>query len=282
MLKKHFLFLFLGLFVNLYSSSTELKPAKQQVNNRAIIFDMDGTLVDSLDAKVLAWQEAFKAYGIKTTYEEISSLAGGIGSHIKAFMEKKHNVSISDEVTTRMHQIYDSCQREKVKPIDAAISLVKHLHANKTKYNILLAVASAARKKEIIKSLKIAGIENCFDAIVSGRDDLQEYKLPNGTNKPQPCIYLEAARLLGIPSWMSIAFEDSRTGTEAALQAGMHVFVIPTDITKSQFTDSHYNHRITFLKSATEFDINRYLASQTKMTLQKSLEHKGLFDETLS
>lgn len=274
MIKKSFL---LSLFIYLGTLSLKATAPKTSIDHpsvkRGIIFDIDGTLINSEEAKNKACQEAFKSYGINLSYEEIASYAGQTTYQTKIAIEKKLNKTIPNEFVTKVHQLYDSKYRTKIKPIASAINLVKYLHTNKTKYNILLAIASAARKSEILENLKIAGIENCFDVIVSGRDDLSEYKSPYGSNKPEPCIYLETAQRLDIPSWHCIAFEDSRTGCEAALKAGMHVFAIPTGVTKSQFTDNHYGHRITFLKSAADFDIERYIASQKKITLQKALEY---------
>jgi len=195
---------------------------------------------------------------------------------VKEHFAKKYNIPIPNSIIDKMHTLFGELKEEHIKPIEPTIALVKHLAENKQKYNIFVALASGAKKSEILNNLKIIGIEECFDVIVSGQDDVKAYRTPKGVNKPQPCVYLETARLLGIGSWQCVAFEDSRSGAEAALQAGMHVFAIPTKITNPQFTDAHYGHRITFLTSAAEFDIDRYLTSQIKMTHQKALEHQGI------
>lgn len=243
------------------------------LTRRAIIFDCDGTLVNNEEAIVLAWQEAFKKYNFNLSHEELAVCVGDNFYMVKEHFAKKYNIPIPNSIIDTMHAQFSSIH---IKPIEQSITLVKHLAENKQKYNIVLALASGAKKHEILNNLKIAGIEHCFDVIVSGQDDTKEYRTPKGTNKPQPCVYLHAAHLLGVPSWNCIAFEDSRSGAEAALQAGMHVFVIPTTNTKSQFSNAHFGHRITFLKSAADFDIKRYLDSQIKITHAKAQEHKTI------
>jgi len=263
--------------INQPDDSTNLKPITISTSTkRAIIFDCDGTLVSNEEVIVLAWQESFKKYNINLTYEELAPCIGDNFYMVKEHFSKKYNIPIPNSIIDKMHELFSLLSPDHVKPIASSIALVKHLSENKEKYNIFVALASGAKKSEILNNLKIAGIEKCFDVIVSGQDDVNAYRTPKGTNKPQPCVYLEAARLLGIGSWQCVAFEDSKSGAEAALQAGMHVFVIPTKITKARFTDAHYGHRITFLASAAEFDINRYLASQVTITKQKAQEHKAI------
>jgi len=248
---------------------------------RAIIFDCDGTLVSNEEALTKAFQKVLQAHDLNLTYmqmhAELSHCLGNPAPQIRNYFEKKYNISLPESFSDAIYNAFANLGIGDIKPIEPAISLIKHLAENKTKYNIVLAVASGAKKDQIINNLKIAGIEKCFDEIVSGSDDTTNYKTPSGnTNKPEPCIYLEAARRLNIPSWHCIAFEDSRTGAEAALKAGMHVFAIPTSMTISQFNSTHHNHRITFLKSAKDFNINRYLNSQEKKQLEKELEHLAI------
>lgn len=284
-MNKKILLFFLCLQIN---NSAQANPSNKSVYpsnipafKRAIIFDCDGTLVSNEDALTKAFQKVFQEYNLSLTYEqmhsELSHCLGNPAPQIRQYFENKYKVFLPKAIEESIYNAFANLGINDIKPIESAVSLIKHLAANKDKYNIVLAVASGAKKNEIIRNLTIAGIEKCFDEIVSGSEDTTNYKTPNGnTNKPQPCIYLETARRLNIPSWNCIAFEDSRTGAESALQAGMHVFAVPTKMTQSQFTTPHYGHRITFLKSAAEFDINRYVTSQEKKLLQKQQEHCNL------
>lgn len=275
MFKKSFPLLFV-VFITFALDSKQPKTTIPSSAKHAIIFDCDGTLVSNEEELTRAWQDALKLCNLHLTCEEVTPCMGLDFPTAKDYLSKKYNVAIPHSIVDNVTKAFSKFNVNHIKPIIPCVELVKHLAANKDQYNIVLAVASGSNKHLILKNLKIAGIENCFDAIVSGQDDVQEYKTPHGTNKPQPCVYLQAAHLLGVPSWNCIAFEDSRTGAEAALQAGMHVFAVPTNGTKSQFTHAHYCHRITFLKSAQEFDINRYLTSQIKIRHHKAQEHKAV------
>lgn len=84
---------------------------------------------------------------------------------------------------------------------------------------IKTAVASSSPLRQIENNLENAGMENCFDAIVSG-DEVEK-------GKPAPDIFLLAAKRIGVPPGECTVFEDSPHGIEGALRAGMNAVMIP-------------------------------------------------------
>src|SRR5262249_53665661 len=106
-----------------------------------------------------------------------------------------------------------------------------------------LAVASGARKEEILQNLKSLNIEHYFDVILSGRDDLSEYQDLEGTNKPKPYVYLKVAQELGFKPEECVAIEDSRTGVTSAVKPGCFTIAVPNDYTQ-QHDLSHAHMKI--------------------------------------
>lgn len=95
-------------------------------------------------------------------------------------------------------------------------------------------LASSAPRSEILFNLRQIGLEQAFDLIISGSDDLYAYIDSQGTNKPKPYIYLEASKQLDIFPHRCLVFEDTQAGIEAATGAGMIAVAIPTWITEGQ------------------------------------------------
>lgn len=85
-------------------------------------------------------------------------------------------------------------------------------------------------------NLRNLEIEKYFDLVLSGHDDLDEYKHkdPEGVNKPKPYIYLHAAKLLGVKPYECVVIEDSQSGVVAAENAGCIAVAVPNSFTKNQ------------------------------------------------
>lgn len=133
-----------------------------------------------------------------------------------------------------MHEYYSQHQLEGIPPILHTINFLNHLNQEKERFGLKLAVASGARKVEIIHNLRTLQIANYFDVVLSGFDDLAEYKDSEGTNKPKPYVYLKAANMLGFKPQQCIAIEDSSSGISAAVTAGCITVAVPNDFTKQQ------------------------------------------------
>lgn len=82
--------------------------------------------------------------------------------------------------------------------------------------------------------MKHLGIEDLFDVILSGHDDLIDYSDPEGVNKPKPYIYLHAAKLLNVSPTECVVIEDSMTGIISSKTAGCITIAIPNRFTEMQ------------------------------------------------
>lgn len=160
---------------------------------RAAIFDMDGTMVNS------------------------ERLWGNVGLSLAAFKEYfRLSDSVDELVRIRRDMILaEDTSLTRVNPgLHELLDLLDHLKIKK-------AVATSSFREFTKKILSGFDLEKRFDAIITG-DDVT-------LGKPDPAIFLEAAKILGAPAKECLVLEDAENGVEAAYRAGMHVFAIPHD-----------------------------------------------------
>ncbi len=182
----------------------------------AIIFDCDGTLVNSMPAHFQAWCEAlaqfgaanvlaedvFYAMGGRPTKDIVLDLNAEYGlkldpsrvalSKREAFLRKLHQVELIEEVAD-----FARSQRGKVP----------------------MGIATGGSRFVIEKTLQIVGVSDWFDEVITADDVVH--------GKPAPDIYLEAARRLGVSPMKCLALEDAPAGIESARAAGMMVVEVP-------------------------------------------------------
>lgn len=163
-------------------------------------------------------------------------------------------IDISDEVIEIKNVNYKRLQKMGVPPIQKGIDFAFRLAASKKRTGILLALASSAPKEEIMINLKQIGLENGFDLIISGSEDLKAYKDDEGTNKPKPYIYIESAKRLGIAPEFCLVFEDTKAGIDAAASAGMIAVAVPNPFTRTH-DFSNASFIIESYEELTSFDV---------------------------
>lgn len=180
---------------------------------RAVIFDMDGVLVDSEPVHFRANQLTLKEmFDIDLDYDYYKHF---IGSTIKAMWQEMHayfhvtSCTWEDLMLRNDEILAELVKKEGYPPIKGAAELVKKLH----NCGYLLAVASSSRREKIESNMTSLGILDCFDIFVSG----MELKKP----KPAPDIFLVTAEKLGVKPEECLVIEDSQNGVLAARDAGM-------------------------------------------------------------
>ncbi len=205
---------------------------------RAVIFDCDGVLVDTEYLKFQAWQEALASVNIDFTLEDYMPLVGHSTHHILRMISAAKGIPIPEEVIEKRNERYKTLQAEGVPPIQDLIEMLRMIKAERT--DMKIGLASSAPREEILVNLRHIGLDNAFDVIVSGHDDLDAYEDAEGKNKPKPYIYIEAAKRLGIDPSLCCVFEDTAAGIEAAAGAGMFAIAVPNRFTKGQdFSKAH-------------------------------------------
>ena len=184
---------------------------------KAVIFDMDGVIFDSERAVYALWCEMAEKYGFKnvdTPYYK--SIGTNKDATRKIFLDFYGEDFAYDEYkkeqSVSYHKKYDGGRL----PLKAGVfELLEYLKAD----GYFTAVASSTRSAVVQSQIEAAGLSKYFDRIIGG--DMVE------KSKPEPDIFLLAARELGLAAEECMVAEDSRNGVLAGYRAGMQVAMIP-------------------------------------------------------
>jgi beta-phosphoglucomutase len=183
------------------------------MSKKAFIFDLDGVIVDTAKYHFLAWQKLAQELGIEFTPEHNEELKGVSRVRSLDIILELGNVTASQEDKNKWLFQKNEDYLSYLVDIDESEILpgvLPVLHYLKDK-NQLIALGSASKNARPI--LEKTGILPLFNAIVDGND------VANA--KPDPEVFLQAARLLGVENEDSIVFEDSVAGVQAANIANM-------------------------------------------------------------
>jgi beta-phosphoglucomutase len=190
---------------------------------KAVIFDMDGTLVDNMDYHQEAWLRFLKSYGIYISVEEFKKKNYGIIDEIvPRFFPEKPDKEIIHRLGQEKEELYREIYGSHIKPIDGLLPFLKKLK----EHQIKIGLATAADKKNIDFTLEGLGVTDFFTT-VTGAEEVKK-------GKPDPEVFLVTAKKLGVSPQQCLVIEDSMTGIQAGLAAGMQVIAITTEHTKDE------------------------------------------------
>jgi HAD superfamily hydrolase (TIGR01509 family) len=177
----------------------------------AAIFDIDGTLVDSVDLHAMAWREALVRFGHAVTFEEVRSQIGKGGDQlIPAFLSEQEQSDHGAEMDEWRGNLFRSKYLSLVRPFSAVPELLRRVR----EAGLQIAVASSAKRRELDIYLDIACIEEFVDVVTSSEDADQ--------SKPAPDIFHITLKSLGIPPDEVVAIGDTPYDAQAAGKAGIH------------------------------------------------------------
>ena len=185
----------------------------------AVIFDCDGTLVDSMPAHFDAWCEALALYGAGGIFKEDVFMAMG-GRPTRDIV-----VELNDEYDLRLDpEAVAFAKREAFLKRLKTITLIDEVadFASSLRGKVPMAIASGGTRMVVEKILHVVGISDWFDEVVTVDD------VPIG--KPEPDVFLHAARLVGVVPAKCLALDDAPSGILAAERAGMQVIAIPSPL----------------------------------------------------
>lgn len=175
---------------------------------RGLIFDCDGTLADTMPAHYLAWTGMLSRYRIPFTEARFYALGGVPTSKIIHILAEECGVAVEDvERMTHEKEMGFLEHLHAVKPVEAVVRI-----ASSYRGRLPIAVASGGYRDTITKTLHRIGIQDWFDALVTAEDTTR--------HKPEPDVFLEAARRMGVNATECVVFEDTDIGLEAARRAG--------------------------------------------------------------
>jgi beta-phosphoglucomutase len=179
----------------------------------ACIFDLDGVLVDTAHYHFLAWKRLAKEFKYELT-EEINEQLKGVSrmQSLEIILKEAHvtlpepeKLELADRKNTWFVEYVDAMKPDELFP--GVLQLFQQLKEGGVK----IGLASSSKNAQSI--ISILGITSYFDAMVDGTMIVN--------SKPDPEIFLLAAKKLGLPPGACIVFEDAEAGVEAAVKAGM-------------------------------------------------------------
>jgi beta-phosphoglucomutase family hydrolase len=181
----------------------------------AVIWDMDGVLADTAPHHFRAWQETFAKRGISFT--EADFMRGfGVRNDviIRNILGEKTTDAQIETIAREKEATFRRIIGKDIKPLPGALELLRQLHDR----GIRMAIASSTVIENIRLIVGSLGIENYFEAVITGHDVTE--------GKPSPQVFLVAAQRLGAEPKNCVVFEDAVAGVKAAKRAGMHCVAI--------------------------------------------------------
>lgn len=187
--------------------SSEMPPPQAQ----ALLFDCDGTLVDTLSLYRVCWRQTFGRHGFEMSD---AWFAERVGNHVHAFIADafpNESEAFRDAITDEGMALF-MASTHLLEPLEHVVEIARVHHGR-----IPMAVVSSGLGHAVDASLEAVGIAGLFDVVISLDD------VPVG--KPAPDSYLRAVQLLGVDPAHCVAYEDSSTGIAAAQAAGIGTVV---------------------------------------------------------
>ena len=183
------------------------------------IFDLDGTLVDTMPLHYRAWNEAMHQVGLKETLDEdLFYSLGGVptrrvaelfGYHYGLKLDPEHVMHVKEQLYLRLIP--------EVTVIEPVANFLRTVAAHKPR-----AIATGGLPDIALPALKSARLDTYFPIVITPQD------VAPGRGKPEPDMFLLAAQRMGVPPEQCLVFEDAEPGIQAALAAGMKVVHVPS------------------------------------------------------
>lgn len=217
---------------------------------KGVIFDMDGTLLESTEADYRAWEKVFNNYNQQLPFEKYAPMLG-----VKSADVIRNEIGLRDEqdvkriLKEKFDYFVEYVNENPIKPVFAAETFLKSL----AQYPVKIALATSSRKEKMQMVLKQLNFMRYFEAIVTGDEVL------NG--KPAPDIFLLAAKRLGLNPADCVVIEDGPIGVAAAKSANMKCVAI---------TETHLAEQL----SAADLIIDTYEYADIREITEKLAEKR--------
>lgn len=197
---------------------------------KAVLFDMDGVLVDSEDYIREAAMAMFREKGIVTSPEDFKPFVGTGENRYLGGVAEKHGYRINlEEDKKRTYDIYTEMVSGKLKALPGVHEFIKSCKAR----GLRIAVATSADRIKMEINLREIGIKaEEFDATVNG--------LEVENKKPDPEIFLKAAEKIGVKASDCLVVEDAINGVQAAKDAGAKCLALQTSFKAEELQEADY------------------------------------------
>ena len=195
----------------------------------AVLWDMDGVIVDSNPHHARAWIKTLANHGVELTPEQYAEFAGRRDSDtIRYYMGIKVTDKMIADISREKQATYRQiAQAEGIKALPGVIELIKRIDSSNTPQ----ALVTSSPWKNVDLVLSALGIDDCFDVIVGPETTLH--------GKPHPEGYLLAAKVADVDPWNCVIIEDSIAGVQAGKRIGAFVIAVTNTTTKKELAKAN-------------------------------------------
>jgi beta-phosphoglucomutase len=196
------------------------------MTTQAIIFDMDGTMVDNMILHHQCWQKALANYGLEMTLEEVMATCHGKNIEIiERLFPGKYTLEERERISFEKESVYRDIFLPRLKLVNGLPALLDAARSA----GIPMGIGTAAPAGNVNFVLDNLHIRHYFDAIVDA-DGVDK-------GKPEPDVFFKVADMLGVSYANCLVFEDSPTGARTAQNAGMKAIILTTTHQAPEFAD---------------------------------------------
>ena len=196
------------------------------MNYKAILFDMDGVLIESEYLMRASAIRALADYGVQAKHEDFLEFTGMGEDRFVGGVAEKYGLTYDPVMKERAYDYFGEDVMEQAHVPAGVKEMLLDLHGR----GLTLAVCSAADLRKVKYNIMAIGVdESLFTALVTGSDVARK--------KPFPDIYLMGAEKVGMDPKDCLVVEDAISGIQAAHAAGMDAVGVPTTFTKEQLTE---------------------------------------------
>lgn len=189
---------------------------------QAVIFDMDGVLVDTVTLNWRAINQALESYGIHVNDDELYKYVGKSLKDQVSQLSQEYGVDLNyDDIESNSSSIKKELMKN-LAPKPGVVELLESLKENQ----VQIAVATSNSREVTLERLKTSGILHYFDILVT-EDDVMHHK-------PDPEVFEKAAQEMGVLSVNCVVFEDAPSGVLAAKSANMKCIAVETPHVKGE------------------------------------------------
>lgn len=183
---------------------------------KAVLWDLDGTIIDSGFTHYRSWEIVMKPFGVNLTYEMFKPLFGmNNESTMNSILGRAVSSEELEQITHQKEVTYRAELHGKIELLPGVRTWLEYIHS----YGLKQGMATSAPRENIDQVVDAVGIRSLFDVIVPG------FGHPS---KPDPWVFLQSSSRLGVAPNQCIIIEDSVAGVQAAKSAGGYCLAVTT------------------------------------------------------
>lgn len=176
----------------------------------ALIFDLDGTLADTMPAHYVAWRKVLDPMGIPFPEDVFYGFGGVPTVKILEILSRQHGIALDPRRIAEEKEVAFEAGIQAIQPVHPVLEIARAHRGRKP-----MAIATGGYRRVVSRTLEVLGITDWFGAVVTVEDVVH--------GKPHPATFALAAQKLGVDPRRCVAYEDADPGIASATAAGMTV-----------------------------------------------------------